>query len=129
MKYTYNGVAYNIPDATVDKLVDNLGISIADACELWLADNGKIDNSEQDALEEVAKTGKRRYEKSATQRKTATKERKIDNNKLFLLKIVENALKNCEDCSNFSLKNEVELNFDAFGNNFTLKLTRHRPKK
>ena len=42
---------FEIPDNAIDNLMDNLDISLADACELWLADNGKIKNEEQTALD------------------------------------------------------------------------------
>ena len=48
---------YKIPDADIDTLVDNLQVSIFDACELWLSDHGEVTNDEQDALTECSTTG------------------------------------------------------------------------
>ena len=122
----YNG--YNIPDAEIDKLMENLDISLAEACETWLADNDKIENEEQNALDKTAK-GKRRYEKSGDARKKSTKERKVDETKRFLLEIVQKALENGTDCVNFTVKTETELSFSLENAEYTLKLTKHRPKK
>jgi hypothetical protein len=123
----YNG--FNIPDNAIDNLVDNLGISIADACELWLADNGKITNEEQEKANKPAEKAPRRYEQGANPRKKVEKERKVDINKGYLLEIIKNALENDENCTNFVQNNEVTLDFSAFGDDFTVKLTKHRKKK
>ena len=76
----------------VDKLVDTLEISIADACELWLADNGKIVNEEQEKANRQAETAPRRYEQGTAPRKKVKKERKVDYNKADLLQIIKDAL-------------------------------------
>lgn len=55
MKYEYNGKNYNIPDAEIDNYVDMLGISIMEAIDLWLEDNGHKVNEEQEALNAKAK--------------------------------------------------------------------------
>lgn len=122
----YNG--YEIPDAEIDKLMDSLDISLAEACETWLADNDKIENEEQNALDKSAK-GKRRYEKGGDARKKSTKERKVDENKRFLLEILQKALENDTNAVNFSVKTETELSFAYENDEYTLKLTKHRPKK
>lgn len=123
----YNG--FDIPDNEVDKMVDALEISIAEACELWLADHDKIVNEEQEKANKLAETAPRRYEQGTAPRKKVQKERKVDKNKGYLLEIIKKALENDENCANFTQKNEVELNFNAFGSDFTIKLTKHRPKK
>lgn len=122
----YNG--YEIPDAEIDKLMDALDISLAEACETWLADNDKVENEEQNALDKTAK-GKRRYEKSGDARKKSTKERKVDENKRFLLEIMQKALENETNAVNFTVKTETELSFAYENEQYTVKLTKHRPKK
>lgn len=123
----YNG--FDVPDNAIDNLVDNLGISIADACELWLADNGKITNEEQEKANKQAEKAPRRYEQGANPRKKVEKERKVDINKGYLLEIIKNALVNDGKCTNFVQNNEVTLDFTAFDDEFTIKLTKHRKKK
>ena len=122
----YNG--YEIPDAEIDKLMDALDISLAEACETWLADNDKVENEEQNALDKTAKS-KRRYEKSGDARKKSTKERKVDENKRFLLEIMQRALENETNAVNFTVKTETELSFAYENEQYTVKLTKHRPKK
>lgn len=123
----YNG--FDVPDNAIDNLVDNLGISIADACELWLTDNGKITNEEQEKANKQAEKAPRRYEQGANPRKKVEKERKVDINKGYLLEIIKNALVNDGNCTNFVQNNEVTLDFTAFNDEFTIKLTKHRKKK
>ena len=63
----YNG--FEVPDKEIDKLQETLEISIAEACELWLADNGKIVNEEQEQANKHAETSPRRYEQGTLPRK------------------------------------------------------------
>lgn len=123
----YNG--FEVPDKEVDKLVDTLEISIADACELWLADNGKIVNEEQEKANRQAETAPRRYEQGTAPRKKVKKERKVDYNKADLLQIIKDALFNDENVVITGQKTETELYFSYFDEKYTVKLTKHRPKK
>lgn len=129
MKYTFENVEYNIPDKEIDKLMDSLDISLAEACELYLADNDTIENEEQNKADAFAKGGKRHYEKSDKPRKKTEKVRKIDFEKGYLLEIMRKALENEAKIDNFWVKTETELYFSYNGNNYTVKLTKHRPKK
>ena len=123
----YNG--FDVPDKEIDKLMDNLDISLAEACELWLADNDKITNPEQEEIDKKAKMGARHYEKSANPRKNVKKERKIDKNKGDLLKTMAIALIEKHNCTEMTQKTETELHFEYKNEKYTVKLTKHRPKK
>ena len=129
MEYKYNGKVYEVPNDVVDKMMETLDCSMADACETWLADNDLITNDEQVALDKEAKSGKRHYEKSDKVRKKAKKERKVDEEKGFLLEIMRKSLENEAKIDDIWVKTETELNFTYNGNKFTVKLTKHRPKK
>ena len=122
----WNG--FDVPDNEVDKLVDALGISMAEAAELWLTDNGKMVNEDQEKANAEAAHNKRRYEQGEKPRKKAIKERKVDENKRDLLEIIQKALENSGNCTDFVQNNEVDLHFKAFGDDFTVKLTKHRKK-
>lgn len=123
----WNG--FDVPDNEVDKLVNALGISMAEAAELWLTDNGKMVNEDQEKANAEAAHNKRRYEQGEKPRKKAVKEHKVDENKRDLLEIIQKALENSGNCTDFVQNNEVDLHFKAFGDDFTVKLTRHRKKK
>ena len=124
-----NGKIYEIDDDRIDKAMDALDISLAEACEMILADDGLIKNEVQEKLEECAKNAPRRYEQSAKTRKKAEKERKIDENKAELLEIIHDTLQMTPNLAITGQKNEVELYFWYKNDDYTLKLTKHRPKK
>lgn len=92
-----NGNSVLIPDEYIDKMVDKLGLSIDEACELWLDDNGLQENEEQKALDEKAK--KNRITATIHQAKATTKEkkerkstRKEDTTKESLIKLLAESL-------------------------------------
>lgn len=58
MKYNLNGKSINIPDAEIQKSMKILGISKDDAIQMWLEDEGYLDNEEQNNLEQKAKENK-----------------------------------------------------------------------
>lgn len=123
----WNG--FEVPDKEVDKLVDALGISMAEAAELWLTDNGKVVNEEQEKANKQAESAPRRYEHSTNSRKKVKKERKIDYNKADLLQIIKDAFLNEPELTVTSQKTETELHFTYYNEEYTVKLTKHRPKK
>ena len=123
----WNG--FEVPDKEVDKLVDALGISMAEAAELWLADNGKVVNEEQEKANKQAEKAPRRYEKGALPRKKTKKPRKVNKNKGDLLKTMAIALIEKHNCTEMEQKTETELHFEYKNKRYTVKLTEHRPEK
>lgn len=66
MRYTLeNGKSVNIPDAEIEKNMKLLEISKEDAIEMWLEDEGYLDNEEQNELDEKAKKVKINHGASA----------------------------------------------------------------
>ena len=118
MEYNYNGKMYQIADDRIDKAMEVLDISLADACEMILADDGLIENNEQNALNKEAQ-GQRRYEKSTNPRKKTEKVRKIDFEKGYLLEIMRKAIENEINPDDFWVKTETELNITYNGNKYT----------
>lgn len=55
MKYNLNGKSINIPDAEIQKSMKILEISKEEAIQMWLEDEGYLDNEEQMELEKKAK--------------------------------------------------------------------------
>jgi len=125
MIYDFNGRKINIPDKEIDSLV-NIGMSIQEAIETCLDDRGITHNAEQEASVEASKEIGRHYENSGKKRKKADKPRKIDEEKREILaKIAENMPENAE---NIVIITETCIDFTLNGTNYTLKLTKHRPK-
>lgn len=55
MRYNFNGKMINIPDDEIAKAMKNLDLTKEQAIEMWLEDEGYLDNAEQLALCQVAK--------------------------------------------------------------------------
>ena len=123
----YNG--FDVPDDEIDNIVDSIECSIAEACEIWLADHNKIVNEEQEQAQKKAQKGPRRYEQSEKPRKKAEKVRKIDENKAEILGLIQKSLENHPDIVITGHKTETELYFEYENEKYTIKLTKHRPKK
>ena len=58
MKYILKGKEINIPDEELDVLVDKLELSIEEAVQVWLEDEGYEVNEEVEALTQKAKDNK-----------------------------------------------------------------------
>lgn len=58
MRYNFNGKSINIPDAELKKSMKILGMTKEEAIEMWLEDEGYLDNEEQAELEQKAKENK-----------------------------------------------------------------------
>ena len=55
MKYNFDGKMINIPDDEIAKAMKNLDLTKEQAIEMWLEDEGYLDNAEQIALCQTAK--------------------------------------------------------------------------
>ena len=126
MKYEFKGKVLNIPDVEIEKNMKALEISRDEAIEMWLDDNDYIENEEAEKLTEKAKVIKR-YETSDKPRKKVKKERKVDEEKKYLINILVKALG--DEVCNISVKNEAEISFICNENSYTIKLVQHRPPK
>ena len=101
---------------------EKLILQIMKECE---ADGEPItrEEAEEMAEMEIKAKGLKHYEQSEKPRKKTTRERKVDTDKLEILKRVKCLL---EDYGyEVELEKEVALHFGEY----TLKLTRHRPQK
>jgi hypothetical protein len=55
MKYNFNGKNINIPDSDIERSMKCLELTKEEAIQLWLEDEGYLENEEQEALEKKAK--------------------------------------------------------------------------
>lgn len=86
------------------------------------------EEAEEMAEMEIKANGIRRYEKSDKPRKTAKKERKIDETKKRILTDCKILLEGLgADITNVKTETEITFNFD--NEEYSLKLIKHRPKK
>ena len=58
MKYNFNGKMINIPDSEIEKSMKILDLTKEQAIEMWLEDEGYLDNEEQLELTQKAKENK-----------------------------------------------------------------------
>lgn len=108
----FNDVAKDIDDGTDDEL-----------CSYDVIDVIKVEHK-------VKKTGAdRNYVKSETKKEKKPRERKVDNEKLALLQILGMAIEDNTDVGSVTYENEVKLHFVFNGNQYSVTLTKHRPKK
>ena len=55
MKYNLNGKNINIPDADIERSMKSLELTKEEAIQVWLEDEGYLENEEQEELERKAK--------------------------------------------------------------------------
>ena len=128
MTYNFNGKKLNIPDKDIENLMKTLDLTKDEAIETWLDDNDYTTNETVEELTAKAKKEIKRYEKSNKVRKTSTKERKVDEEKKAFL----NGFRIFTEGKGgvvTSIKNEAEFSFNFNGNEYTVKLIKHRAKK
>lgn len=134
MNYTYNGKNYNVPDEEIDRLMDNLDISISEACETYLADKEIIESEEEKEL--TKKATKNRVLSTIHQAKGEKKERKAREKKENPLKkeiiqaIFSGIINNINTDGEVVVTNDEKyIDFNVNGREFTVNLVEHRPKK
>ena len=133
-----DGHNYTIPDAEIDKLLDRLDISIAEACELYLCDHDVVAD---DTVEELTiKAQKNRVTATIHQAKGEKKERKAREKKENPLKkqIIFGIFDYFHDEIGHSLpenaqivirNNEKYIDLTIDDREFTINLVEHRKKK
>ena len=107
--------------------MEKLDISKEEATQLWEDDHSDEVLPEVAEMEKKAKQIKR-YEKSDSKRKTSTKERKIDTEKKSFLEGFRIFVEG-KGGTVTAKKNEAEFSFTYGGNDYTVKLIKHRPTK
>ena len=58
MTYEFNGKKIRIADSEIENLVKGLNISTEQAIQIWLEDEGYLENEEQNSLDKKAKESK-----------------------------------------------------------------------
>ena len=117
---------------SIEQLMQKLGCSREEAVALMRDDEevDKMPMSEvnSDLSEEQKKAVKKATITGSKKRTAVNRERKIDLEKLALIQIIENALRTVADFVQ-DRKNETDLHFAYKGNEYSVKLTKHRPPK
>ncbi len=135
MNYTLStGKTVRIPDSEINKFIANHGISKDEAIQMWLEDEGYLENEEQEALCQKAKENRITatiHEASAKDpRKKTQRERvkKEDPTKEMIIAEIAKLLPNFAE--NVKVENAGKLiTFTIGADNFKLDLIRQRAKK
>lgn len=129
---TKKGKKVDIPDDELDRLVDQLDISLAEAIDLWLTDNDLEINEEQEQLDKKAKNNRitatiheAKADKPKKERKVVRKE---DTTKEGIIKALVEKLE--ELATDVKIENVGKLiTFKLGDDNFKLDLIRQRKPK
>ena len=128
MTYTKDNKTYSIPNEELEKLQAKLNISRAEACDLWLADNGFEENEEQVLLNEKAKAVTR--EKVSSEKGKPRKPRtvKISAEKQMLFKHILGELSENFQTVNVLTENKL-IEVEICGKKFKINITECRKPK
>lgn len=113
-----------------NKYMKKLNISFEEAMQLVEDDAEDFIGEEGEEMTAKAKevTASDKTQSDAAKKKRKPKERKVDEEKGFILRTLSETVEDI-GAEFLSLKTETELSFIYNGNSYTLKLTKHRPKK
>lgn len=130
MIYELNGKNIRIPDEEIKKNMQILEISQKEAVQMYLEDEGYIEN---EVVEELTKKAKENgtakiKAKSDKVRKPVKRERKPDEEKEKVIEILQNALKNAGIAAEITNKSKI-IEFSIENNHYKLDLIKKRPKK
>lgn len=130
MKYK----GFTVSDVEVEKIVDKLGVSMFEACDMILTDKGVISNEKVEEMTEKAKENRitttihEAKGKKKTQKQRVKKENPL---KKEIINAISNGL--CENLpaeTDFYIRNDEKyIDFTIAGRDFTINLVEHRQKK
>lgn len=129
MLYNFNGKTINIPNDEIKKNMEILKISQEEAVQMYLEDEGYLENEEVEALTEKAKINKINHEAKAVKpRKATTRKPKPDAEKEKIIEILSKTLENEGFLVKITNKTKL-IEFDIDGNHYKLDLIRQRMPK
>ena len=132
MTYKIEGKFYELNNEDISEIRKNqkeFGISESDAARMFFEDWEYIEPGSKVNIEKVKDLQtKKTYAKSEKPRNAKPKERKIDEVKKGILEGCKTYLET-EGALIEAVKTETEISFLFGGESYTLKLTKHRPKK
>jgi len=126
-----NGKSVKISSKWVYDTCDKLELDITEALEMWLSDNGYLNNEEQDTLDQQAKaSGVKVLAKEKVERKKSTRERKPNIDKENIITAFAHFMLENDNFSLINVENKSKLITFTYNNKqFKLDLTETRQKK
>lgn len=130
MNYNFKGKNIRIPDSELSKNMKVLGISKEEAIQMYLEDEGYLENEEVEILTKKAKENKAVVHdaKADKPHKQVKRERKPDEEKENLIEILANCLKNAGFETEITNKSKI-IEFNVGENHYKLDLIKQRPPK
>ena len=129
MTYNLNGKNIRIPDKEIEKSMAMLGLSKSEAIQMYLEDEGYLENEYVEELTKKAKEAKISHDaKSEKPRKQVKRERKPDEEKENLIEILANALTAEGFEAKITNKSKI-IEFSIGSNHYKLDLIKQRPPK
>lgn len=129
MTYDLNGKKVRIPDAEIAKSMTVLGLTEEEAIQMWLEDEGYLENEEVEELTAKAKVNKVNHEAKADKpRKTSKRAPKPDEQKEEIVKMLADCLKTAGFEPEITNKTKI-IEFVVDGVHFKLDLIRQRGGK
>lgn len=124
-----NGVT--ISDEWIDKQCELLDISIQEAVDMYLADNGVVENSEQNELDTKAKKVKINHGATESkERKKVERKREPNETKRAIISSLINTVNEIKGVENAKITNvEKYIDFAIGDRTFTINLVEHRKPK
>lgn len=133
MIYNLKGKQIDIPDEDIDNLVDTLELSIDEAIQTWLNDEGYLENEEVAALTQKAKDNRITatiHEAKAEGRKKREIVRKENPTKEALIEVLKDTLLSLDGATNIQVVNIGKIiEFEYGGNRYKLDLIQRRQEK
>jgi len=124
--YKVNGKIFTVDDADIKDIMTAESMTKEMAVRCYFEDMGIINTGSKDSITEVeSKPQKRHYVKSNKERKPSTRTRKVDEEKKVLIEKLASVI----DAKDKVIKTETEFSFSMNGNEYTVKLIKHRKKK
>lgn len=126
--FKVRGRIFEVDEPILTDLMNEWEIHRGDAIRMYFEEMGIIEPGKgEEIIEVIPQRPKRKYNKSDKPRKPTTRERKVDEDKLTLITLIEKALSDITETD--PRTNETDLHFSFNGSDYSVKLTKHRPKK
>ena len=125
---------FNVPDKEIDKLMNALDISMAEACEMYLSDHDLI---EDETVEELTKKAQKNritatiHEAKGEKKERKTREKKENPLKKEIIQTIFEAIsEHLVEKQYVSIRNDEKyIDFTIGDREFTVNLVEHRKKK
>ena len=129
MTYNLNGKNIRIPDSDIKEYMESLELPKEEAIKVWLEDEGYLENEVVEELTKKAKENKINHEAKANKpRKSVKRERKPDEEKENLIKILADCLESHGFEAKITNKSKI-VEFNIGENHYKLDLIKQRPPK